>query len=141
MTLQIKGFVIYGLILLLSAQSCKNLEKKKPETSKPEKTVVSAIKFEFTSFDFGNIAYDSDGKCYFTFTNTSKVPLVINRVMTSCGCTSPEWPGEPLQPKGKDKISITYNTQITGNFRKSITVYSNAEGSPHKLIIQGNVVP
>ncbi len=135
----IKRIAFYSLILLLSFQACSEGGENAKDKSKPGEEAISAIKFEYSSYDFGDIAYDSDGKCYFPFKNTSAIPLVINRVMTSCGCTSPEWPKKPVQPKEKESLSVTYNTKITGNFRKVITVYSNAEGSPHKLIIEGNV--
>jgi hypothetical protein len=71
--------------------------------------------------------------------NHSKVPLVINTVKTSCGCTDPEWPKEPVWPGEKGIIRVTYNTSIKGAFRKSITVYSNARNSPSKLFITGEV--
>ena len=134
-----KKFIFYNLILLLSFQACSNGEKNDTNKSKSGEDAVSAIQFEYSSFDYGDIAYDGNGKCYFTFKNTSNVPLVIIRVMTSCGCTSPEWPKKPVQPKEKESLSVTYNTKITGEFRKAITIYSNAEGSPHKLFIEGNV--
>ncbi len=125
-------------ILILSFSACK---APAPDTqNKAEgKEQLSSIEFEEKSHDYGNIEYESDGTCSFSFTNTSRVPLVINRVITSCGCTSPQWPREPIKKGNKGEIGVTYNTRITGNFRKVITVYSNAENSPHKLIIEGNV--
>ena len=66
---------------------------------------------------------------------------MVNVVRTTCGCTRPEWPEEPVAPGEKGKIGITYNTQIPGNFQKTITVYSNADDSPTKLMIKGKVEP
>ncbi len=101
----------------------------------------SKIEFENTTFDFGKIAFRSDGTCIFTFTNTSMKPLIINVVRTSCGCTNPDWPKDPLDPGKSGEIKVTYNTQIPGSFQKSITVFCNAVNSPVKLIIKGEVLP
>jgi len=57
----------------------------------------SKIEFESTTFNFGKIALGSDGTCEFKFTNTSDEALIINSVKTSCGCTNPKWPKDPLK--------------------------------------------
>jgi hypothetical protein len=109
--------------------------------SAKEKDGISEVTMSFkeTVYDFGTIPFDSDGRCYFEFINNSDQPLLVNTVRTSCGCTRPEWPEEPVNPGNKGRIGITYNTKITGAFHKSITVYSNANNSPVKLFIKGNV--
>lgn len=122
------------LIFILYSCSSGN-----PEKSDAENT--ASIKFENTVHDFGTIPYESDGRCFFEFTNDSDQPLIVNVVRTSCGCTRPEWPEDPVQPGETGKIGITYNTRLKGRFQKSITVYSNAENSPVRLIIKGNVEP
>lgn len=73
--------------------------------SAQKKAVISADK---TSFEFGTIK-EADGKVSHTFqiTNKGEMPLVITRVIASCGCTTPEWPKEPIAP-GKDaEIKVT----------------------------------
>jgi hypothetical protein len=126
--------LILGLILI--AFSCIN-----EGSTKERNTEASSIKFENTVYDFGTIPYDSDGRCHFTFINDSDQPLIVNVVRTTCGCTRPEWPENPVKPGEKGRIGITYNTKIEGRFQKGITVYSNAENSPVKLFIKGNVEP
>ena len=56
--------------------------------SAQKKAVISA---ETTSFDFGTIK-EADGKVSHTFevSNTGDMPLVITRVIASCGCTTPD---------------------------------------------------
>lgn len=128
--------ILAGLLIIstLLFGSCGNEGKAKSENEQ-----LSSIQFESTVYDFGTIPYNSDGRCYFNFTNDSDQPLIVNVVRTTCGCTRPEWPEEPVQPGEKERIGITYNTKIVGRFQKSITVYSNAENSPVKLFIKGNV--
>jgi hypothetical protein len=130
----IKGIPIIILSILLTI-GCKN-SKDKPGTGP-----LSKIEFKETRYDFGTIPYESDGTCKFEFINISEVPLVINMVKASCGCTSPEWTKDPFEPGKGGVIKITYNTKIKGIFRKSITVYSNAKNSPVVLFIKGEVTP
>jgi hypothetical protein len=91
--------------------------------------------------DYGTIVQGSDGSCEFRFTNKGKVPIVLNDVKASCGCTTPEWTRTPVAPGEKGIIKVTYNTNNVGAFGKSITVSSNAKNSPVVLTIKGNVTP
>ncbi|MCK4700035.1 MAG: DUF1573 domain-containing protein, partial [Bacteroidales bacterium] len=62
----------------------------------------AAISFDKLTHDFGTFK-EEDGNvtCKFSFTNTGSIPLVINRVIASCGCTSPAWSKEPVMPGRK----------------------------------------
>ncbi|MDR1601766.1 MAG: DUF1573 domain-containing protein [Tannerella sp.] len=96
-----------------------------------------------TSYDFGNIN-EADGPASYTFTvmNSGELPLVISRVVPSCGCTTPDWTKEPIAPGKTGDIKVTFNPQgRPGKFVKTINVYSNgkANGS-YMLTIRGNVI-
>lgn len=131
-----KSFFALFLLFLFISGGCRNTEK---DTSK--KSGFSKIEFESTTYDFGTIAFKSDGSCVFSFKNTSETPLLINKVSTSCGCTNPDWPKNPIETGKSGEIKVAYNTQIPGTFHKSITVFCNAENSPVKLFIKGEVLP
>lgn len=113
--------------------SCNSSEKDSNDVK------MASISFLDTQYNFGDIEYNANGRCYFEFTNTSKRELIIHNIRSSCGCTRPEWPEEPIKPGESGKIGITYNTKLPGNFNKNITVYCNTEDSPIKLFIKGNV--
>jgi hypothetical protein len=98
------------------------------------------IEFKQLEIDYGTIDKNSDGTRVFEFTNTGDAPLVINRVKSSCGCTIPSKPDKPIMPGQTGKIVVKYNTHRAGPFRKTITVYSNAENSVVILKIRGKVV-
>ncbi len=130
------------VLLLVSSFIFSGCGRSKKESGDQTKDVNnSKIEFESTTFDFGQIAYASDGTCLFKFTNSSEEDLLINVVRTSCGCTNPEWPKDPVAPGKSGEIKVKYNTQIAGTFQKSITVFSNAVNSPVKLLIKGVVQP
>jgi len=45
----------------------------------------------------------------FEFTNEGDEPLIVNNVRASCGCTVPKWTREPVPPKGKGKVEVSYD--------------------------------
>lgn len=106
--------------------------------------VAQTIVFQTTKHDFGTIRQeDGDVTAYFEFKNEGTAPLLISNVRTSCGCTRPTWPREPIEPGQSGTISATYRASTRPNyFSKTITVYSN---DPNRqtitLTITGNVTP
>lgn len=101
------------------------------------------IVFETNSHDFGKIN-EEDGKAtfVFNFTNKGNAPMVVSRVQASCGCTTPTWTKEPIEPGRKGSITVTYNPLgRPGAFTKSITVYSNSSEEQVNLTIRGEVIP
>ena len=99
--------------------------------------------FAIESHDFGKIN-ESDGPVSFKFdfTNIGSTPLILSNVQASCGCTTPNWPKEPILPGAKNTIIVSYNpANRPGSFNKTITVTSNGEPATQVLRINGEVVP
>lgn len=85
---------------------------------------------------------DDNGIRTFEFTNTGDAPLIITNVQSTCGCTVPSKPTEPILPGKTGKIDVKYNMN-TGPIRKTITVESNAvnvEEGRVAIKIKGEVV-
>jgi ABC-type molybdate transport system substrate-binding protein len=101
---------------------------------------TAKIEFKNETIDYGEIKEGSDGVRVFEFTNTGNVPLVIANVTSSCGCTIPKKPEEPIQPGKTGEIQVKYNTKLVGPIRKTITVYSNASEPTKSLKIKGRVI-
>jgi len=102
----------------------------------------AVISFEDKTHDFGKVN-EEDGKIthVFNFVNRGITPLVVNRVQASCGCTTPTWTKEPIEPGKKGAITVTYNPLgRPGTFTKTITVYSNATDEQFTLTIHGEVI-
>ncbi|MDD4830426.1 MAG: DUF1573 domain-containing protein [Bacteroidales bacterium] len=99
-----------------------------------------SIVFTYLTYDYGTIEVGSPGKCEFKFTNKKETPLVLSKVRAACGCTTPEWPKDPIFPGKTGIITVKYNTNSIGQFNKTITVNSNAVNSNVVLRIRGNVV-
>lgn len=76
----------------------------------------------------------------FVFTNNGGVPLVINQVKASCGCTVPRWSKAPIMPGKKGVIEVNFNPKGQKGFlQKSIFVQSNSEEDVVLLKIKGQI--
>ncbi len=99
------------------------------------------IVFNELEHDFGTFK-ESDGNqtTTFQFTNNGEVPLVLNSVRASCGCTTPKWTREPVAPGKTGEIQVSYNPKNRpGAFNKSVMVRSNAANGTTILRIKGRV--
>ncbi len=117
-------FVVLGLGINASAQS------------------KADIKFEKNSQHLGSFSEkEAVVNTTFNFTNIGDTPLVIHEVITSCGCTSPEYSKEPIKPGGKGTIKVTYNGKgkPLGYFKKSIIIRTNAKTPTTRLFIEGTM--
>ena len=107
----------------------------------------SGAKIEFkakdNTIDYGTVSKNDDnGLRIFEFTNTGNEPLIVTNVISTCGCTVPSKPKEPIMPGKSGKIEVKYN-MATGPIRKTITVETNAtnyENGRVVLKIKGDVV-
>lgn len=99
------------------------------------------IEFANLEHDYGTITQGADGNCEFVFTNTGTQPLTLENVRSSCGCTVPNWPKEPIAPGQTGVIKVKYDTQRVGPISKTITVTSNGSETPLILKIKGKVEP
>jgi len=102
-----------------------------------------AVSFAAADYDFGTIR-EADGPVSYEFeyTNTGKVPLILQNVRASCGCTTPEWTKEPVVPGRQGRIKVNFDPKNRpGPFVKTITVTSNAEPAIQTLTIKGTVIP
>lgn len=98
------------------------------------------IVFDKIVHNYGDINQNDDGSCEFTFKNEGKEPLILSNVRSSCGCTVPEWPRQPILPGESEVIKVKYDTKRIGPINKNVQVYSNAKTSPVVLKIEGKVI-
>ena len=101
------------------------------------------IEFKEETINYGEVEKGKDdGIRVFEFTNTGDEPLIIKNAKSSCGCTVPEWPKDPIDPGGKGQIKVQYNMN-PGPISKTITIESNAINKPNGMIplrIKGTVI-
>lgn len=101
---------------------------------------VAKIEFKTDVIDYGTIEKGADGLRVFEFTNTGNAPLIISNAKSTCGCTVPNWPKEPIMPGQSGEIKVKYDTKRVNPIRKTITVSSNADTPTVALKIKGLIV-
>lgn len=104
-------------------------------------TDASFAEFDKTEHDFGKITDQEDAFTTFEFTNTSGTDLILNPPKTSCGCTTPSYPKEPIKAGATQEIQVKYSTKNRiGRFVKDVRVYAQGHEEPIVLKIRGEVV-
>ncbi|HTM92964.1 MAG TPA: DUF1573 domain-containing protein [Flavisolibacter sp.] len=76
----------------------------------------------------------------FTVTNSSDKPVVLESVIASCGCTTPEWSKEPIAPGASAQIKVGYNAAALSTFTKNITIRLAGVQEPKIIHITGEVL-
>jgi hypothetical protein len=101
-----------------------------------------AMSFQETTHDFGSIKDGEVVKHTFTFTNTGQSPLVIESATSTCGCTVPEIPKEPVAPGAQGKIEVEFNSAGKGGTQqmKVISIKANTQPEITQVNIKANVL-
>jgi hypothetical protein len=102
----------------------------------------NGINFNETTHNFGPIT-EKGGKVNYEFilSNDTNTPLLINDIITSCGCTMPKWTKKPIEPGKTGVINVTFNPWgRIGPFLKVISIYTNQSTTPFRLAIEGKVI-
>jgi hypothetical protein len=101
------------------------------------------MQFSATEHDFGTFKEEAGRQTFdFIVTNSGTDPLVIQNVVASCGCTTPEWTRQPIPAGGKGKVTAIYDPKDRpGPFNKTLSVYANTKPEVVVLVIKGEVTP
>jgi hypothetical protein len=98
------------------------------------------MKFENESHDFGKITQGDVVHYDFKFTNTGKSPLIITNATATCGCTTPEYPRDPIKPGSTGVIKVTFNSAGKKGLQdKQITVTANTNPADNMVHLIGEV--
>ena len=122
--------LIGGLFL-----SCENKQKQQAlnaaESAIPLDLRPSAEKHPIMEFDqpvvyLGRVTQGDSARYTFHFKNKGNMPLKIMSVNASCGCTTPNWSQDLIQPGKKGFIKVTFNSAgKEGKVQKTVTAYCN----------------
>lgn len=98
------------------------------------------LQFEQKNWDFGYIAETESPVTHrFVFRNASHKPVQIERVVASCGCTSPNWSRMAVMPGKEGFVSVSFDPHNRrGAFHKKLLIFSNI--APDTLFLQGEVI-
>ena len=100
------------------------------------------ITIEEVSFNFGDIQQGDKVEHTFAFENTGTAPLILTNVQTTCGCTVPKWPREPIPPGEKAEIIVKFDSSgKMGKVNKVVKIISNAVTPISQVTITTNILP
>ena len=136
-------FVVAGFVC-----SCQNNDKPKlsgdlvtnPKSAEKSSDVKPMIQFEKTEFDFGKILQGEVVSYTFHFVNSGNAPLIITSVEKSCGCTTGDFPRQPVEPGQGGDIKVTYDSKGHFGFQsKTVVVNANTVPSQTTLRVKAEV--
>jgi len=104
---------------------------------------ITTLKWSGDQHDFGVFKEEAGPQKFdFIVTNTGNQPLMIQNVVASCGCTTPEWTRQPIPPGGTGKLTAIYDPKDRpGQFNKTLSVYTNTKPEVTVITIKGEVTP
>jgi hypothetical protein len=122
------------LLLVCFAASAFITQAQTAVETKPAET----LQLKETAYNFGKIQQGRPVTHNFEIVNTGKEPLMLENVQASCGCTTPEWSKDAIQPGASSIIKVGYNAANEGTFNKTITIQYNSNQTK-TMTISGTV--
>lgn len=90
-------------------------------------------------YDCGTVKYQNPVSATYQINNTTGKPVKITKVLTSCGCTTANYPDSVIASGSTYNITLTYDAQTLGHFNKQAAVYTTAGSQPVVLTLTGLV--
>ena len=100
---------------------------------------LPVMQFDKREHDFGNIIAGTPQETVFTFTNTGEAPLIITDAQSTCGCTVPEWPKNPIAPGETGELLVKFNGSGKNQVTKQVTILANTAAGKEILRIKAFV--
>lgn len=126
-----RGCLLIGALSLIAFSS--GCSRSKDSNKATAGAAASAPKLELPSksHDFGTATEGEKLTHVFQIKNAGKGNLVLDRVTTSCGCTTAVIKTKEIPAGGTGEIEVTFDTTARrGANRKSVTVLSNDPTTP-----------
>jgi len=83
---------------------------------------ADVLQLKENAHNFGKIPQGRPTIYTFEIVNTGSVPLKLDNVQASCGCTTPVWSRDPIEAGATAKIQVGYNAYAQGPFTKTVTI-------------------
>jgi len=132
-----------SIIIILTLFSCqgKKTDNAKKETQPAEQKSAGITKFAFNEemHNFGSLQAGEIVVYTFVVTNTGDNNLIIEDVITDCGCVHAKFPKEPIAPGKTGLIELEFDSSgLFGRQFKTIEVHANTK-KPKQLAIFAEV--
>jgi len=113
------------LSLVLLSTACKTTKKLVVDQNG---NPVPEITWDQATLELGEVYQGETRDLVYNFTNTGSADLIIELV-TSCKCTTLDWPRKPIPPGGRGTLNVTYDSssQKLGPLTKTLDVIANTD--------------
>ena len=112
-----------------------------PAASAADSAAAAQLEFAETEHLFGEVPEGTVVRHRFSFTNTGRAPLLITDARSTCGCTVPNYPKEPVAPGASGEIEVVFNTSHKyGRQRKPVTISANTYPAMTTIYVDGTVI-
>lgn len=133
------GFYFSNSQELMAQEMNREITKDEKLIKEKLKSKESTMTWDKSKHVFGSIEHKKAVIAEFTFTNSGKKPIAITKVGTTCGCTSPSYPKEPIKPGEKGTIKLRFDAVAPGFFKKAAKIHFT-DGTAKEIEIEGKVV-
>ncbi|NJB85486.1 hypothetical protein GGR26_001231 [Lewinella marina] len=104
-------------------------------------SLVAKLTFEEPEYHFGEVKEGTTVRRSFRFTNTGRAPLLITDARSTCGCTVPSYPRQPIAPGEGGVVEVVFNTAHKyGRQRKPVTLTANTYPSLTTIYVDGTII-
>jgi hypothetical protein len=104
-----------------------------------DERLVTFIKTKQSEIELKELQIGKISEAIFVLKNTGTLPMIIQMVDASCGCTVPEWEKQPISAGKSTEIKVKITPDAKGYFNKTITVHCNTKEGQILLTIKGMV--
>jgi ankyrin repeat protein len=100
----------------------------------------SQLRFDPPELDFGDMTADVAMTLIVKICNDGPTPVTVTKAIPGCGCTTPSWPKEPIQPGacGEAEITLRPGSKQGIELRKQVTFQLDGF-APAVLVLKGKV--
>lgn len=117
------------------ACSC-GISQDKEETKEKPKTEVQ---LGAANCYLGKLSIGETKTFSLSLKNVGENVMIIENVVTSCGCTKISVPKQPVLPTQSIEIKGEFTAQEKGIVQKQIIIYTNTKKSPLYFLVIGEV--
>ena len=101
---------------------------------------MAILRFGESRHDFGAVDEGAVVAHRFPFVNAGASPLIINHAGSTCGCTVPQWPREPIAPGDTASVLVRFDTEgKAGPQVKTVTLLANTYPNRTQVSLVGTV--
>ncbi|MBK7762388.1 MAG: DUF1573 domain-containing protein [Bacteroidetes bacterium] len=143
--IELSGVSYNALINKFGANDKQNVETLPKEAQlnrdvEVKKLPKTTMEVPETKFLFGKMKEGDKVSHTWVVKNTGTNPLMIANVQTSCGCTAPFYPKDPILPGKEGEITLEFSSAgKSGHVAKNALIIANTDNSPFSIGFEAEV--